>query len=472
MRLGKEFRSSILFIGLLVFVALIYHPSSAYGGDRLYDYKFIQGASLYKKVLNEEKKLNRAELAAIICQLYQAYGRDERQGIDKEVYDTIADKDLKLIKKSIDLDISSTYSDASNIPDWAIEPVKYVTASKFMSGMPGKKFAFDVKVTGQQLAAVMLRMLGHENVKWDSVPSKLKDLGLNINLGQITRREAFDFIWACLIKPVMADGSTLGYKLAALTKEDVSKELETFKNYKPIKKIGTNVIYQERNRDERIGEVDFEIRVKYPILQLRGEITPVMKDFMDNLNKEQKKIGDDYYDSSSKFLEEQRKAPPYKDSNLYKFLNGHPSSTKGIAELTVGRFDNKIISLYIRNSDFRTSWGGTMVKHITYNIDSITGENMDISKYIIDLFGLQEKILDYYKKPAGRAMNPEDRENIYKVGKLLDIDYVSKYITLGEEGIYFFIDMREIAGRIHHTPTTVQIPYSDLEGIFDYESLF
>ena len=58
----------------------------------------------------------------------------------------------------------------------------------------------------------MLRAMGYD-VPWDDVDQKLMQLGIPIENKDLSRREAFTYIWDVITRPLCRDGSALSAKL-------------------------------------------------------------------------------------------------------------------------------------------------------------------------------------------------------------------------------------------------------------------
>lgn len=176
------------FILTLLIVVSMINPVYAYGGERLYKAGFIKGMSDSAMALNESEPLTREQLASIILEIN-------------------ALKDVALI-----VNLSSQYSDTDEISDWARPFVAYCTQSGLMQGVGNNIFAPKSVVKGKQLGAVMLRAMGYD-VPWDDVDQKLMQLGIPIENKDLSRREAFTYIWDVITRPLCRDGSALSAKL-------------------------------------------------------------------------------------------------------------------------------------------------------------------------------------------------------------------------------------------------------------------
>ena len=172
------------FILTLLIVVSMINPVYAYGGERLYKAGFIKGMSDSAMALNESEPLTREQLASIILEIN-------------------ALKDVALI-----VNLSSQYSDTDEISDWARPFVAYCTQSGLMQGVGNNIFAPKSVVKGKQLGAVMLRAMGYD-VPWDDVDQKLMQLGIPIENKDLSRREAFTYIWDVITRPLCRDGSAL-----------------------------------------------------------------------------------------------------------------------------------------------------------------------------------------------------------------------------------------------------------------------
>lgn len=170
------------------------------GGEMLYKYKFIGGASKDKMVLNEESPLTREQLAAIILEL----------------------NGLKDAAEAKNLGVS--FEDSHSIAKWAKKYIGYCVETKLMVGVGNNRFSPKTIVKGKMLGAVVLRALGYKDekeVKWSQVEDKLRELGIPIENKELTRGEAFDYIWKAITKPICTDGGVLGVKLGKLKPGDL-----------------------------------------------------------------------------------------------------------------------------------------------------------------------------------------------------------------------------------------------------------
>lgn len=176
---------------------VFYMSKEPTGGDKLYRYGFIKGKNPSSKVLDEEDKLSREELASIILEVNGKL-RDARV-----------------------TNFSPKFDDNEDISFWARPLVAYCYEKGLMKGTGENAFSPQVQVKGKMLGQLMLRALGYKDVDWTEVDSKLAELGLSIKDKPLTRGEAFDFIWTAITKPIGPNGEILGVKLGKLKVEDI-----------------------------------------------------------------------------------------------------------------------------------------------------------------------------------------------------------------------------------------------------------
>lgn len=189
----KRFLSLCLVLVLLVTSVASFAAS---GGEMLYYYKFISGASDKQMDLMEDQPLTREQLAILITELNG--------------------------KKSEAAQIGGvpSYADTVRISSWAHPYVAYCESQKWMQGIGFGLFDGKGRVTGRQLALVLLRAMGYD-AAWDEVDALLHKLGIPLDDKPLTRGEVFDYIWLVITQPICADGGTLAVKLGRLTSEQI-----------------------------------------------------------------------------------------------------------------------------------------------------------------------------------------------------------------------------------------------------------
>lgn len=191
-------KKRLLSLGVAAAIAVTSVASfAAGGGEMLYKYKFITGTSDQKMELKEELPLTREQLAILITEL---------QGEKAEA----------LKQAGV-----PTYSDTVSIASWAQAYVAYCESKQWMKGIGSNLFDGKGRVTGRQLALVLLRAMGY-TVEWDEVDATIQKLGIPIENKPLTRGEAFDYIWTAITKPISADGIVLGVKLGKLSEEQAT----------------------------------------------------------------------------------------------------------------------------------------------------------------------------------------------------------------------------------------------------------
>lgn len=160
------------------------------GGQHLQKYGIVEGE--YGN-LNEQNSLTRDQLATLISRLY---------GLEAEAKN---------------YSVPSGYKDEAKF-GWA---KGYISYAKMKGWMQGSHGVFDNKgkVTGEQLATVLLRILNRPE-KWGTNIGRMGALGVIIPNKQLTRGQTFDAIWSSFSQPIMADGSILGVNLNKLPEID------------------------------------------------------------------------------------------------------------------------------------------------------------------------------------------------------------------------------------------------------------
>ena len=160
------------------------------GGELLKEYGFITGGT--NGDLMEAKDFTREELAAVMSQLY---GLEE----DAKVYKGEAE-----------------YSDVDMISDWALPYVAFNEVNGWMQGRTDGSFDPKGIVTGQELAALLLKVLGYE-FTWANALEVAGDLDLVVADEALTRGAGFEAIWTAVSEVKLAgEDMTLGVKLEKL----------------------------------------------------------------------------------------------------------------------------------------------------------------------------------------------------------------------------------------------------------------
>ncbi|MDO4799389.1 MAG: S-layer homology domain-containing protein, partial [Bacillota bacterium] len=197
--MNKRILTTVLAVALAL--TMTSNAVFALGGEMLYKYKFIRGASSTTMDLKEENPLTREQLAVLITQI---------NGKEAEV---VAKKDDANFVNQI-----KVFKDHETIAGWAKHYVAYCYREGLLVGSDGK-FKPKGQVTGRQLALVLLRAMGYD-VQWKAVDAKLQELGIPLANEPLKRGAAFDYMWSTIIKPICKDGGILAVKLGKLTEEE------------------------------------------------------------------------------------------------------------------------------------------------------------------------------------------------------------------------------------------------------------
>lgn len=162
------------------------------GAEHLKEHAFISGDE--NGDLMVDNMLTRQQLAAIIAEL---------NGVKEE---------------ASEFALPPAYADVAKIGGWAKPFVAYAQVNEWMTGKPGNLFDPLNGVPAQQLAAVILNVLGYE-FTWDTALTVAADLGIEIDAnGVLTRGEAFEALWVAVSEVPMNTeaGLTLGVHLGKL----------------------------------------------------------------------------------------------------------------------------------------------------------------------------------------------------------------------------------------------------------------
>ncbi|GAB6107419.1 S-layer homology domain-containing protein [Fusibacter bizertensis] len=196
----KKVLSLVLaFVLVLGMIPTFAADAAATGALNLYDNGFItgkDGATVDAK-LDVNAKLTRAELAALIAELY---GEKEEAAAFAQPAD---------------------FKDADTFQDWAKPYIAYAQENGWMNGLgDGTMFGPTQPVPANQLVAVLMNALGYE-VTWNTVLADAAELGIIADGDSLTRGEAFEAMWVAVKDVPMntEEGLTLGVKLGKLQPE-------------------------------------------------------------------------------------------------------------------------------------------------------------------------------------------------------------------------------------------------------------
>lgn len=190
----KKFLSIVLALGLILGMMPIFGdtPTNPYsipgknGGENLKHYGLIHGVN-DKGDLALDKTITRAEIAKIICVIF---GKKE----EAEAYSG-----------------ATGFADEEKIAPWARPWAGYAKAKGLFKGNDKGEFMPDDVITGEMMAAILLRALGYEEATWgQNIRTLSEKTGLNpIPATSLNRGQAFDAIWPAISMPVAKGGKTI-----------------------------------------------------------------------------------------------------------------------------------------------------------------------------------------------------------------------------------------------------------------------
>ncbi|MDO4799005.1 MAG: hypothetical protein Q4A52_00640 [Bacillota bacterium] len=192
----KKLISLLLVLALLVPVSFAgdYDEPGLTGGQHLFKYGMVLGDN---GDLKEHASLTREQLAILLVRLY---GETEQA----KAYQ-----------------VPSGFADEAQFPGWSKQYISYAKMKGWMQGRTSGKFDNLGKVTGEELATVLLRVLKRQE-KWGTNIGRLESLGVTIPAKQLTRGETFDAMWKVVSTPLMSDGSILGVNLGKLQPKETT----------------------------------------------------------------------------------------------------------------------------------------------------------------------------------------------------------------------------------------------------------
>lgn len=181
-----------LLIGLLPMISSVYaEEDSKYAvpgftaGENLKYYKILKGDDHGN--LNENDKIDRQQFAIIIT---------------------------RITGKAIEADSYAgqlSYNDANQIAAWAYKQVAYCESTGMLKGTGGGNFTPNSMITGEELATILMRILGYNDEdEWGKNSDKiLEKTGVAIPSGELTRGQIFNVIWPIMTTPCTKDGKVL-----------------------------------------------------------------------------------------------------------------------------------------------------------------------------------------------------------------------------------------------------------------------
>lgn len=102
----------------------------------------------------------------------------------------------------------SYFSDTTKISGWAKPFLSACVLNHFFDAEPGETDAKGT-VGGKLLSGVMLKSLGYKNLTEYQTESLLRLYDIQLEDKAILRKDAFDYIWNVITKPICYDGGTL-----------------------------------------------------------------------------------------------------------------------------------------------------------------------------------------------------------------------------------------------------------------------
>lgn len=181
-----------VFAVVLAIVMMLQASFAVTGGEQLLKYNMLQQSD---NGLEEAEVLTRERLAKYICDIFGETENAERlNGVPK-------------------------YADLDEMCDCAKPYIAYVTDKKWMSGVGNNKFDPKGTVSERQIGAVVLRALGYE-YSWVEVSVKLFMHGIAPIKTDVTRGEAFDYLWRVVRQPIAKNGKSILVNLNKVTDEE------------------------------------------------------------------------------------------------------------------------------------------------------------------------------------------------------------------------------------------------------------
>lgn len=185
----KRIMACMMALLLVISVSVVpaFADTGAESGQKLKEHGIVTGGNNGDLML--DKKLTRVEMAVLLARLYS----EESQA---KAYSE-----------------PSGFVDEAKVPRWGKHYVSYAKMRGWLEGNT-KTGEFDPNgaITGEQLATILLRILGYKTAKWGQNRTELYNrTGIEIlPKGEIKRGEVFDALWEAVSEPVISDGvSTL-----------------------------------------------------------------------------------------------------------------------------------------------------------------------------------------------------------------------------------------------------------------------
>lgn len=178
----KRIIAGILAMLLIFSMVPVFANVAEESGNKLKEKGIVKGGNNGDLML--DKVLTRVEMAVLLARLYA----EEKQA-----------KEYKQ---------PSEYKDEKDVPKWGKNYVSYAKMRGWLKGDSVGNFSPNEAVTGEQLATILLRILGYQTAKWGKNRAELlAKTGIAIEVaGDINRGQVFEALWDAVSKPVMSDG--------------------------------------------------------------------------------------------------------------------------------------------------------------------------------------------------------------------------------------------------------------------------
>ncbi|MDO4754423.1 MAG: WG repeat-containing protein [Bacillota bacterium] len=191
----------IMAVFLLVGSVSLFADTEEISGQKLKEKGIVTGGS--NGDLMPDKVLTRVEMAVLLSRLY---GEEKlARGFSRP----------------------SGFVDENEIPEWGKNYVTYARMRAWLEGdRTTGKFYPNGSITGEQLAAILLRILGYPNAEWGKNRNELyTKTGVEIKVeGEIKRGQVFEALWKAISEPVMSDGESTFLDLIELGKKHLEKD--------------------------------------------------------------------------------------------------------------------------------------------------------------------------------------------------------------------------------------------------------
>lgn len=128
---------------------------------------------------------------------------------------------LELVDEGSEL---SFFFDVSEISEWARPYLNTCVLNGFFLSYDPGTISSKSGVSGSLLAKEMLFSMGYEDITREEIEGMLDDFDLSIEDKILTRKEAFDYIWKFLTKPICRDGGYLIEKSGLVTVEQLIED--------------------------------------------------------------------------------------------------------------------------------------------------------------------------------------------------------------------------------------------------------